>query len=99
MKNKYTIPEQEPQMVRDESAEYVSEWVIPVRVPTMGGYTMDELIGRLTTFALALVKSETPKRTEKVYSSRLMRLHERSRNNITEQDMQEDGRLAYLINK
>lgn len=99
MNNKYTLPDTNPQMANESVSDYSTGTIIPIHVPTMGQYTMEELVKRITSFALSLVKPESIDKTKKQYSARIMKLHSLSQKNITEQDIAEDDRLAYLLNK
>jgi len=53
MEYKKTNPEEQNQMVEEPSVDY--HITIPVIVPTMGGYTLEELTNKLTEFANQLV--------------------------------------------
>lgn len=75
---------------------------IPVSVPTMGSYTFEKLSQELTRYAISLVMPKQHAEQEPVhkeYSAKLQHLRQLSRNNITEQDLKEDDRLAYLMSK
>ena len=99
MKKEYTYPEQKPQIVSDVSPEYALDTVIPVHVPSLGKYTMEELVDKLTDFALTLVNPKSAENIGKSYSARIMRLRANSNKSITVEDIEGDERLAYLINK
>lgn len=99
MAKEYTYPEEKPQMVSEMSPEYALDTVIPVHVPTLGKYTMEELVNKLTDFALTLVNPKSAENIGKTYSARIMRLRANSNKSITVEDIEEDERLAYLINK
>lgn len=88
------------QMINDNTAmEYGV--TIPITIPTMGGYTFDSLKRELTKIALQLVTplNDGIQEETKHYTPRLQRLKALSRNSITSADVQNDDRLAYLLNK
>lgn len=93
-----TITEDEPQVVNEPSVPYGI--TIPVTIPTMGGYTLEALTHKLTDFALRLVAMDKDTEyKEKLYSDKLLRLRSMSRNRLTTEDISQDERLAYIINK
>lgn len=71
---------------------------IPVTIPSIGNYSVENLTRELTEFAMQLVASKKGTK-EKVYSSRLMLLRSMSHNHLTSEDLASDERLAYLVNK
>lgn len=96
---KYNMEDVIGQTVNDNSAmEY--NVTIPVTIPTMGVYTFDALKHELTEFAMRLVMHpKVTKEEGKNYSQRLQHLKAMSRNSITPADINDDDRLAYLLNK
>lgn len=98
-KVKYNIiTDDEPQVVQETSAPYGI--TIPVTIPTMGGYTLEALTHKLTDFALRLVTVNTNVENKgKQYSDKLLRLRSMSQNRLTTEDISQDERLAYIINK
>lgn len=93
----------ETDAVSEPIADYGTAITIPVSVPTMGGYTVESLRQELTEYALKLVKCNQLKvedvKVTKSYSPRLQKLHSMSKMLITEEDIDADERLRYLLDK
>lgn len=95
---KYNIQENDMLKVEEPTADYGV--TIQIKVPTMGNYSLEALTNELTEFAKKLIlnkskSSDMPKR----YSSKLCHLREMSQNNISAEDINNDERLEYLLNK
>ena len=57
MAKEYTFPDGEPQMVKDDMMTYSPEVTIPVSLPSIGNYSVDELKKELTDFAMKLLRN------------------------------------------
>lgn len=98
MAKQYNTQEEESQAVAEATQPYGI--TIPVTIPDVGGYTLEDLKRELTAFAMRLVRSGTKEQSPaRQYSERLMHLREMSINRITTEDINNDERLEYLINK
>lgn len=98
MAKQYNLQEEDPQAVAEAVEPYGI--TIPVTIPDVGGYTMEYLKRELTAFAMRLVRSGAKESPASVrYSNRLVHLRDMSINHITPEDVKDDERLAYLINK
>lgn len=93
-----TLPDEEPLVVNEPSGPYGI--TIPVTIPTMGDYTLEALTHKLTDFALRLVAvNKEIECRKKQYSDKLLHLRSMSKNRLTTEDISQDERLAYIINK
>lgn len=96
---RYDIPEKDSaQTIVAESTQSYGI-TIPVTIPSLGGYSLDYLTKELTDFAMRLTRTDKKENHRKTYSAKLQRLRSMSVNHITTDDLNNDGRLAYLINK
>ena len=83
---------------------------IQIDVPNLGAYEMEELKHKLTAYARNLIAASNKSQAQPIsqhpsadddfkYSARLNRLRRLCGREISTQEILEDERLAYLINK
>lgn len=91
-------------LVEEPGVEY--NITIPVIIPNLGGYSLEELTNKLTQFANQLIKQNISENGVKEsvvkknkYSKRLQFLRSKGKTKFSENDIVNDPRLKYLINK